>query len=235
MDISSLWDFDDPAASEARFRAAAEDATGDERSVLLTQVVRALGLQSEFGEGHAILDALPPGAPEVQVRAALERGRLFRSAGDPGAALPRFRSAAALAAKHADLEGRELDALHMIPLCFEGDEQVAATAAAVEHTRYAATPGGRRWLASLLDNLGMAHSELGEWDAALVAFKEALAERRKQGDESDVFVARWMVAWAMRNLGRTDEAKAEQLSLKADLTAAGKTDQYVEEELALLG
>jgi hypothetical protein len=44
-----------------------------------------------------------------------------------------------------------------------------------------------------------------------------------------------MVAWALRNLGRTDEARNQQLSLREDLAAAGKSDKYVEEELELLG
>ena len=43
-----------------------------------------------------------------------------------------------------------------------------------------------------------------------------------------------MVAWALRNLGRTGEALAAQRSLKVDLAAAGREDPYVDEELALL-
>jgi hypothetical protein len=43
-----------------------------------------------------------------------------------------------------------------------------------------------------------------------------------------------MVAWSLRNLGRHDEALAMQRALKADLAAAGASDPYVEEELALL-
>lgn len=43
-----------------------------------------------------------------------------------------------------------------------------------------------------------------------------------------------MVAWALRLQGRTDEALAAQLALKADLDALGQTDPYVDEEIALL-
>ena len=47
-------------------------------------------------------------------------------------------------------------------------------------------------------------------------------------------VARWMIGWSLRNLGRRDEARAVQLALKAELDEIGDTDQYVDEELALL-
>ena len=233
MDLAALWDFDDPAGSESRFRAAADAAEGEDRAVLMTQVARALGLQERFDEGHAVLDALVAGTAEVEVRIALERGRLLRSAGDENAALPLFRAAAAGAAE-ANIEGLEMDALHMIPLCLTGDEQLTATEHAIERARGAKTDDGRRWLASLLNNLGMAHADAGEWQRALAAFEEALGERRAQGDADNVFVARWMVAWALRNLGRTDEAREAQLALRSDLAAVGKSDRYVDEELALL-
>jgi hypothetical protein len=43
-----------------------------------------------------------------------------------------------------------------------------------------------------------------------------------------------MVGWALRNLGRTDEALAVQTALKAELEAAGEEDPYVDEEISLL-
>ena len=101
-------------------------------------------------------------------------------------------------------------------------------------TRASTDPAARAWTASILNNLGMAHSDLGQWEEALAAFEEALAERRTGTDAKATRVARWMVAWALRNLGRTDEALAGQRALKADLTASGRDDPYVDEELALL-
>jgi len=49
-----------------------------------------------------------------------------------------------------------------------------------------------------------------------------------------VRIARWMVAWALRNLGRTGEALAIQRELKAELVSAEEEDTYVDEELQLL-
>jgi hypothetical protein len=44
MHPSDLWDFDDPAGSEQRFREAAAAAEGGQRGIWMTQVARALGL-----------------------------------------------------------------------------------------------------------------------------------------------------------------------------------------------
>src|SRR3954447_18015347 len=112
-DPRELWNFDDPAGSEQRFRAAAETAEGTDRLVLLTQVARALGLQERYDEGHAVLDHLAVDDPEVDTRAALERGRLLRSSGDVDAARPHFEAAAA-AARESGLEALHVDALHMV-------------------------------------------------------------------------------------------------------------------------
>src|SRR6266545_7528246 len=43
--IDTLWDFDDPAASEHRFRERLASTAGDERLEVLTQLARAQGLQ----------------------------------------------------------------------------------------------------------------------------------------------------------------------------------------------
>src|SRR4051794_32130059 len=114
-DPSELWDFDDPAGSEQRFRAAADIAEGTDRLGLLTQVARALGLQERYDEGNAVLDDLAVDDAEVATRTALERGRLLRSSGDPEAAWPHLEAAAA-SARENGLEALHLDALHMVAL-----------------------------------------------------------------------------------------------------------------------
>jgi len=43
-----------------------------------------------------------------------------------------------------------------------------------------------------------------------------------------------MIAWSLRNLGRRDEAREMQRALKDELESIGETDEYVDEELALL-
>jgi tetratricopeptide (TPR) repeat protein len=236
-DPGELWDFDDPAGSERRFRAAAETAEGAERLVLLTQVARALGLQERYDEGHAVLDDLAVTDPEVTTRAALERGRLLFSGGAPDEARPHFE-AAAVTAQEAGLEALRVDALHMVALVAPAEDQQRLTEEALTVARGSSDQAARDWDASLLNNLGMVHADAGDWPAALAVFEEALAARERQsrsrGAAGRTRVARWMVGWALRNLGRTDEARAVQVALKAELQAAGENDPYVDEELALL-
>jgi tetratricopeptide (TPR) repeat protein len=232
-DVSALWDFDDPAGSELRFRTAAETAEGPDRLVLLTQVARALGLQERYDEGHAVLDGLAVTHDEVAVRASLERGRLLRSAGDPDAARPHLESAA-LAARESGLDALHVDALHMVALVAPPEDQQRLHEEALAVARGSSDQAARDWDASLLNNLGMVHADAGDWAAALAAFEEALAARERIGDAGRTRVARWMVGWALRNLGRTDEARTVQSALKAELDAAGEEDPYVDEELALL-
>jgi tetratricopeptide (TPR) repeat protein len=233
IDLGPLWDFDDPAGSEQRFRAAAATAEGADRLVLLTQVARALGLQEEYDDGHAVLDDLAVPEPEVATWVALERGRLLRAAGAPEESREHFVAAAATA-RQAGLEALHVDALHMVALVADPAEQAALTEEALAAARSATDPAARDWDASLLNNLGMTHADAGDFAAALPIFEEALAARERIGDAGRTRVARWMVGWALRNLGRTDEARDVQRSLQAELAAVGQHDPYVDEELALL-
>lgn len=232
IDLTELWNFDDPAGSEQRLRAAQVEAPETEAAVLQTQVARALGLQGRYAEALAVLDGIECTDPEVTVRSLLERGRVYRSSGAVTAAAPQFE--AAVAAADQGLEGLAIDAMHMVALTLKGDDQIAYTRGILDRARASRDPSARRWLASLLNNLGMAYSDQGEWQLALQTFEEALAERRTGSDLEATFAARWMVAWALRHLGRRAEARDAQLALQADLVAAGREDPYVHEELALL-
>jgi tetratricopeptide (TPR) repeat protein len=233
IDPLPLWDFDDPAASEMRFGEAAAGATDpDDEAVLRTQVARSLGLQEKYDEGHAVLDGLTSTTPEGQVRIALERGRLLRSSGSDGAR-PRFEEAAGLAAG-AGLDALRIDALHMVALVADPADQLAINEQALTIARHSSDQQARDWDASLLNNIGMVHADADDLPAALGSFEEALAARERVGDPSRTRIARWMVAWTLRRLGRTDEALAMQRALKAELETAGEADPYVDEELALL-
>lgn len=232
-DVRSLWDFNDPAGSEQRLRLALVGASDKQAAVLRTQVARALGLQGRFADALVVLDGIESTDPEAHVRVLLERGRVYRSSGDEQGAAPMFRAALS-AADAAGLEALAIDAGHMVALTLTGTDQADYTARLLERARAATDPAARAWSASILNNLGMTYSELGSWELALSTFEEALAERRTGSDAEATDAARWMVAWALRNLGRTDEALAQQRALKADLVAAGREDPYVDEEIALL-
>ena len=232
-DPSELWDFEDPARSEQRFREAALTAEGADRLVLITQVARALGLQERYDDGHAVLDELAAHDPEVATRISLERGRLLRSGGLPDEARPHFEAAAATAAA-VGLDSLHVDALHMVALVAPAEDQARLTEEALAVARASDDQRARDWDASLLNNLGMTYADAADFATALDCFEQALAARQRIGDDARTRVAKWMVGWALRNLGQTDNALAIQRDLKAELDAAGLEDPYVDEELALL-
>jgi tetratricopeptide (TPR) repeat protein len=80
----------------------------------------------------------------------------------------------------------------------------------------------------------MSHADAGDFPAALAAFEQALAARERIGDPATIRVARWMIGWTYRNLGRRDEALEIQRALKAELDWVGGSDEYVDQELAEL-
>jgi tetratricopeptide (TPR) repeat protein len=233
IDPRPLWDFADPAASGERFLDAAEQADEPDRTAWLTQYVRALGLQERYEAATRVLDRLASDDPQAATYLRLERGRVLRSSGHADGARPHFEAAAALA-EGAGLEALHLDALHMVALVAAPEEQVGLHRHALEVARAATDQRARDWDASLLNNLGMTHADAGDFEAALPVFEEALAARERIGDPAEIRVARWMIAWSLRNLGRRDEARAMQEALKAELDELGDTDAYVDEELALL-
>ncbi|MDX6358863.1 MAG: hypothetical protein QOH37_1917 [Nocardioidaceae bacterium] len=233
IDPKPLWDFDDPTTSAERFLDAAEHATEPDRTAWLTQYVRALGLQEKYDEATKVLDRLSSEDPQAATYLALERGRVLRSSGRPDDARPLFESAAGLA-ERAGLEALHVDALHMVALVAAPADQPALTERALAVARASSDQRARDWDASLLNNLGMTQSDAGDFEAALATFEEALAARERIGEPGGIRVARWMVGWALRNLGRRDEALAVQQALKDELVSVGEEDPYVDEELALL-
>jgi len=233
IDPRPLWDFDDPTSSGERFLDAAERADEPDRSAWLTQYVRALGLQEKYAEATRILDTLASDDPQAATYLELERGRVLRSSGYPDEARPHFE-AAVVSAREGDLEALHVDALHMVALVAPPDDQLALNQRALEVARAATEQRARDWDASLLNNIGMTYADAGDFESALGAFEEALAARERIGDPGTIRVARWMIGWSLRNLDRRDEARAVQQALKAELDEIGDTDQYVDEELALL-
>src|SRR5438309_11656857 len=104
--LRPLWDFNDLDASEQSLRAQLEQETrAAGRAEVLTQLARLEGLRGNFERCAQLLDEAEPFAgssPVVNVRLELERGRMFRSSGDPEAAFPLFQGAFGRA-----IEGRE--------------------------------------------------------------------------------------------------------------------------------
>ncbi|QDU86125.1 hypothetical protein Pla163_32740 [Planctomycetes bacterium Pla163] len=231
-----LWDFADPAASEARLREAEAAADGVAAAELRTQVARALGLQQRFDEARAELAAaardLPStGAARVRVLLELERGRLARSSGDlPGAIAP-FESAFERA-NAAGLDYLAVDAAHMLGIAETGDAASLWNRRALGIAHASSDPSARGWGAVIANNEGWNQFEATEHAAALELFEQALVLRRERPEQVEpIWIARWAVARAHRELGRVEEALAEQEALMAEREAANAPDGYVFEEV----
>jgi tetratricopeptide (TPR) repeat protein len=238
MDPRSLWDFDDPAASEARFRAAADaaEAAGDPAAAdeARTQLARALGLQDRFLEGHVVLDgvdAAHPADDRVRVRSRLERGRLFRSGGDLPASMAPFEGAWELARALGE-DGLAVDAAHMLAIVDAPPGEMTWHQRAIDLADTSPRPDARRWRGSLWNNIGWARFEAGDLDGALDAFETAVSARRQQDQPKELRIAEWCVARCLRALGRPAEALAIQERLVAETAAAGDPeDGYMSEEI----
>lgn len=198
--LDELWDFSDPAASEARLRAAAAHETdAATRAELQTQVARALGLQERFAEADAVLDAVAIEDNAVAARAALERGRVRNSAGDAEAAVPYFL-AAVDAASGAGLTFLQVDALHMLAIADadQAEEWTAAALGALDDVDDART---LRWRVSLHNNAGWRLFDAGRPEAAVASFETARDAAARWGTAQQVLWADEALAEARAALG----------------------------------
>lgn len=247
LDLDALWDFGQPELSEQRFRAALESAAGDEALVLRTQIARTHGLRKDFASARRLLaeiePKLPGAGPEARARHALELGRTCASAvHPPEAQTDEARSLARASflhaleiAREARLDALAIDALHMLAFVDTAPaDQLRWGREALTVVEASDQPAARKWEGSLRNNIGYALHQLGRLDEALSEFQRAVAIREGGTDSEATRVARWMVAWTLRALGRFEEALAIQLRLERECEAAGAPDPYVFEELERL-
>jgi tetratricopeptide (TPR) repeat protein len=247
IDIGPLWDFDHPEVSEQRFREALDSASADDKLILQTQIARTYGLRREFERARSILKLIEPqiqrASPQAQVRYALELGRTYASAAHPQAVEPseaketaRTQYSRALdLAKGAKLDALAIDAVHMLAFVDTAPaDQLRWAQEALALVEQTAQPDAKKWEASIRNNTGYALHQLGRFEEALAQFELALALREKGTNAQATLIARWMIAWTLRAMGRAQEALDMQLKLEAACAALGTPDQYVFEELELL-
>lgn len=247
-DFDALWNYDDPAATEAAFRRVLPQvrASGDAsaHAELLTQIARAQGLQRKFDDAQTTLGEaealIAEDMTRPRIRHLLECGRVLNSSGQREASRPFFQRAYDLAlSSHEDFYA--VDAAHMLGIVERGDASLAWNETAIALAESSPDPNADGWLGSLYNNLGWTHHDAGRYAEALDLFERGLAwrqaHRRDARDDGRIRVARWCVARALRSFSRLEDALAMQRDLLADLEHAGARDGYVFEEIAecLLG
>lgn len=236
VDIDALWDYDQPGMSELRFREALKSESGDDALEIETQIARTLSLRREFNKAHTLLDTIEKrlsekARPATRVRYLLERGRTWRSAGDPAKARPLFFDAW----QRADREKITLlaiDAAHMLGIIDPPEEAMRWNERAMALAMSTNVPRALRWRGSLANNMGHTERERGNLDSAIKYFRASLTAFQLTRNDSQIRVAQWQVANVLRLQKKYGEALAMQLRLENDMTEANAPDGYVYEEIA---
>jgi tetratricopeptide (TPR) repeat protein len=197
--LRPLWDFDDLDASERRFREQLRLETTDAgRAEVLTQLARVEGLRGSFEACAKLLDEAEPLAGNdaaANIRCELERGRMYRSSGDPEAAFPLFKDAFARAVE-ADERYLAGDAAHMCAI------SVDDLALQEEWTQRGLDEGEPYWAGPLYNNLGVAYSEAGDRERALELFEVALEARLRDPENPQA------IEWAREAVEEAKQALA---------------------------
>ncbi|HEA3087439.1 TPA: hypothetical protein RVR55_004072 [Aeromonas dhakensis] len=238
-DFMALWDYKDPTATALRFHALLPEARAaadlQYELELLTQIARTHSLQRQFAEAHQLLDEIEPrlteATPRARLRALLERGRTFNSAGDKASARTLFEQAWQLGLKHKELY-LAIDAAHMVAIAAPLEEQSRWHQLAMELAERSQDPKVRGWLAPLYNNQGWTLFELGRLEEARQCQQKCLAWHEQHHNQAKAFIARWSLARLSRAQEQHEQARAELTQLKDDMAAAGAPeDGYVFEEL----
>jgi tetratricopeptide (TPR) repeat protein len=237
-ELDALWDFDDPAGSEERFRAFVHRARAADDPILaeaLTQLARSHGLQRRFGDADRTLDeaegALRPADLRGRIRIELERGRVANTAERPGRGAAAFRRAWNVA-REANEDGLAVDAAHMLGIVEPAEIAEEWNERAMELARTSNDPSARQWIGSLANNMGWARHAEGDVDGAIALFEQSRDAFLAHGRVERARIARWSIARCLRSRGDVAQALAAQEALLAELDALGETDGYVLEEIA---
>ncbi|MGY4107010.1 tetratricopeptide repeat protein [Aeromonas encheleia] len=238
-DFMAQWDYQDPAATALRFQALLPEARAaadlQYELELLTQIARTHSLQRQFDQAHRLLDEIEPrltdATPRARLRALLERGRTFNSAGDKARARALFEQAWQQGGKHEE-RYLAIDAAHMVAIAAPLEEQSRWHQLAMALAERSSDEKARGWLATLYNNQGWTLFELGRFEEARVCQQKCLTWHEQHGNRAKAFIARWSLARLSRAQDQHERAMAELTQLRDDMAATGgPEDGYVFEEL----
>ncbi len=237
-DIDSLWDYGNPAETEKKFREilllAKKQKDNSYLLELETQIARTLGLQMKFEEAHKLLDSVmkkvKPTQETVRVRYMLERGRAYNSSCEKEKAKEIFESCYHQAKKYK-LDLYAVDAAHMMGAVEKGNESLRWNEIAIKDAEESKDEKARRWLGSLLNNIGWTYHEMKDYEKALSNFEKALEFRMGQKNESEIKIMKWCVARCLRSMNKIDESLKMQRELLKEFESIKKEDGFVYEEI----
>lgn len=196
----------------------------------LTGQARQMGLAGDFGAAHRLIDqamVLAGGNPTGRARCAIERGRLYNSAGQRDLARPLFEEAWRLA-RQAQAHVLAADAAHMLAIAGTLENAIEWTAIGLAYV--GEHPQAEPWRGPLLNNLGWSCFDAGRFEDALPVFEQAVAARR--GQPRELRIARYAVVSTLRALGRFEDARLLAEEVAAAAAADGDQAPCIHEELA---
>ena len=227
IDIQGLWDFEQPALSEARFRAALADASAEERLILQTQIARSYVLRGDLARAMGILesmaDEIVAAGVEAQVRYELERGRAQASPTHPPEtltwrALAEARQAFERAfrrAKAAERDALAIEALHGWAFTeTDPQRQLDLEQDALRFIEHSSQETAQRWGCAIRIGIAQALIKLQRQDEAIAELQAAALIGERLGATPCPHHARWLLGWIYRMMGRVHDALELQLRLE---------------------
>ncbi len=235
-DIDLLWDYNDAAASETRFRELlAKTTEADARLQVQTQIARAQGLQRKFDDAHKTLEdverSLTKSSPLTAVRYLLERGRVFNSSNVRDKARPLFLQAFEKA-QQAKLDFFAVDAAHMMGIIEPADEALKWNEKAVALAERSSDAKAKNWLGALYNNIGWTYYDKKEFAKALGYFQRDEKWYAEHKRENEARIARYSIGKTKRALGQIKVALEIQEALQKEIEEKHLAqDGFVFEEL----
>lgn len=237
-EVDRLWNYADPAASEAAFREAlpaARDGGAETHAQLLSQLARSVILQRRFEEGFSLLDEaerlLSDETPAANVRVPLERGRACNDLGRDAEAAACFQTAFERASA-AGLEALAVDAAHMLGVAPPDEAAIGWNEKALGIARASEDPAARRWIGTLWMNQGVRLQRLGRRPEAETAFHASLAAFEQAANAPRARLAKLCLAKNRRLSGDPAGALPEVVALHKEMEAGGDHLGWALEERA---
>ncbi len=234
--IDELWNYSDPAGTEAKFRELLHETSEDTafHAEIRTQIARTYSLRRQFDTAHEILNQvegmLTDDMPRARIRYLLERGRTYNSAKQVDKASLLFMDAWTLA-QNAGEDFYAVDAAHMLAIVETGTQALDWNLKAVAYAEASSQSRVKQWLGSLYNNIGWTYHDMGDYDSALDIFHKAEAWQAEHGKPDNHRIATWCIGRTLRSLGRIEEALELQQAQLRDYEKIGEKPGYTYEEI----